>query len=120
MVAPIVTRLEQLLATGKDNALLRFSLGGEYLKAGDATAACTHLARAIEHDPEYSAAWKLYGKALTDTGRATEALAAYRRGIEVAEKKGDKQAAKEMLVFARRIERQIGGSSPDSDPGKAT
>jgi len=106
MIPPIVIRLERLLAAGKDTALLRFSLGSEYLKAGDAAAACTHLARTLEHDPEYSAAWKLYGKALADAGRPTEALAAYRRGIEVAEKKGDKQAAKEMQVFARRIERQ--------------
>jgi predicted Zn-dependent protease len=103
MIAPIVANLEALLAAGKDNALLRFSLGNEYLKAGDAQTACTHLARALEHDPEYSAAWKLYGKALADAGQAAQALAAYRSGIEVAERKGDKQAAREMLVFVRRI-----------------
>jgi Tfp pilus assembly protein PilF len=116
MTAPIVNRLEQLLAAGKDNALLRFSLGNEYLKAGDATSACTHLARALEHDPEYSAAWKLYGKALAESSQTAEALAAYRRGIEVAEKKGDKQAAKEMQVFARRIERQLGGDASQARP----
>lgn len=99
----LIERLETLLAGGKDNALLRFSLGSEYLKAGDAASACTHLARALEHDPEYSAAWKLYGKALTEAGRLDEARAAYARGIEVAERKGDKQAAKEMQVFARRL-----------------
>lgn len=104
MAAPLIERLETLLAAGKDNALLRFSLGSEYLKAGDAASACTHLARALEHDPDYSAAWKLYGKALTQAGRLDEARAAYGRGIEVAERKGDKQAAKEMRVFARRLE----------------
>ena len=106
MPSPIAANLEKLLAAGKDNALLRFSLGAEYLKAGDADAACVHLSRALEHDPQYSAAWKLYGKALVDSGRNTEALQAYRQGIEVADKKGDKQAAKEMRVFARRIERE--------------
>lgn len=103
--APLIQRLEAMLASGKDNALLRFSLGSEYLKAGDAVSACTHLGRAVEHDPEYSAAWKLYGKALVEAGRPAEALEVYRRGIEVAERKGDKQAVKEMQVFARRIER---------------
>ncbi len=106
MTTPLIQRLEAMLAAGKDNALLRFSLGSEHLKAGDAASACTHLARALEHDPEYSAAWKLYGKALTEAGRSSEALEAYRRGIEVAERKGDKQAVKEMQVFARRIERE--------------
>ena len=107
MAIPLIQRLESLLASGKDNALLRFSLGSEYLKAGDAPSACTHLSRALEHDPEYSAAWKLYGKALAEAGRADEALAAYRLGIAVAERKGDKQAAKEMQVFARRLERIV-------------
>jgi Tfp pilus assembly protein PilF len=105
MASTLVSRLEALLGSGKDNALLRFSLGAEYLKAGEAARAAEHLGRALEHDPQYSAAWKLYGKALAEDGRADEALAAYRRGIEVAQAKGDKQAAKEMTVFARRLER---------------
>ena len=107
MSTPIRERLEQMLASGKDNALLRFTLGNEYLNAHDPASACVHLERALEYDPQYSAAWKLYGRALTECGRAADALAAYRRGIEVAEKKGDKQAAKEMQVFARRIERML-------------
>jgi tetratricopeptide (TPR) repeat protein len=102
---------ERMLAAGKDSALLRYSLGNEYAKAGDATRACEHLARAVELDPRYTAAWKLYGKALASAGRSDEALAAYRRGIDVAREKGDRQAEKEMAVFARRIERERGGSA---------
>jgi tetratricopeptide (TPR) repeat protein len=98
---------EKLLAAGRDNALLRYSLGNEYLKLERWDTAAEHFARAVEHDPNYSAAWKLYGRALAETGRNAEALAAYRRGIEVAEARGDKQAAKEMGVFARRIEKQL-------------
>ena len=103
----MIERLEQMLASGKDNALLRFSLGNEYLKLGQTEIAAAHFQQAVIHDPAYSAAWKLLGKALHDAGRLPEALAAYRSGIEVAEKKGDKQAAKEMTVFARRIEKQL-------------
>ncbi len=93
-----------MLAAGRDNALLRYSLGNEYLKHGDAAKAAEHLHRAVEHDPTYSAAWKLLGKALADAEAWSEALAAYQAGIAVAEARGDKQAAKEMGVFARRIE----------------
>jgi Tfp pilus assembly protein PilF len=106
----LVMRFEQMLASGKETALLRFSLGGEYLKRGEAQRAADHLARAVALDPKYSAAWKLLGKALTDAGHESEALAAYRQGIAVAEAKGDKQAAKEMTVFARRIEKELGRS----------
>ena len=96
---------EKMLAAGKDGALLRFSLGNEHLKAGDAGRAAEHLARAVALDPDFTAAWKLYGKALAAAGRNDDALAAYRKGIEVAAKRGDKQAEKEMRVFARRLEK---------------
>jgi predicted Zn-dependent protease len=94
---------ERMLAAGKDGALLRFSLGNEYLKAGDAARAALHLARAVALDANYTAAWKLLGKALAAADRRDEALSAYREGIEVARRRGDKQAEKEMTVFARRL-----------------
>ena len=98
-------RFEQLLAAGKDNALLRFGLGAHYLKSGDAPRAAEHLRAAVTQDPAYSAAWKLLGKALEALGEAPAAAAAWRSGIAAAEKNGDKQAAREMAVFIKRIER---------------
>jgi predicted Zn-dependent protease len=95
----------KMLEAGKDGALLRYSLGNEYMKAGDAAAAALHLRRAVELDPEYTAAWKLLGRALADSGHRDDALAAYTSGIAVAIRRGDKQAQKEMQVFARRLER---------------
>ena len=96
-----------MLAAGRDGALLRFSLGNEHLKAGDAARAAEHLERAVALDPAYTAAWKLLGKALDAAGRQADALAAYRSGIAVAQRKGDKQAGKEMDVFARRSEKAL-------------
>ena len=115
MNPPIINSLEKMLASGKDSALLRFSLGNEYLKLDQADAAVTHLQQAVALDPGYSAAWKLYGKALVAAQRQDEALAAYRQGIAVAERKGDKQAAKEMTVFARRIEKLLGAATGGSE-----
>ena len=99
--------LQKLLDGGKDDALLRFGLGFEYLRAGDADAAVTHLRQAVVFDSTYSAAWKMLGKALAESGRDQEALSAYRDGIAAAEKKGDKQAMKEMQVFARRLAKPV-------------
>jgi Tfp pilus assembly protein PilF len=104
---PSIADFETMLKQGRDNALLRFSLGNEYLKQGDAAKAAEHLKRAVEHDPRYSAAWKLLGKALTDAEAWGDALAAYQQGISVAEARGDKQAAKEMGVFAKRVEARL-------------
>jgi len=100
--------LEKLLAAGKDGALLRFGLGSAYLKSGDAARAVDHLQHAVALDPAYSAAWKLLGKALTAAGREGDALKVYREGIAASERKGDKQAMKEMQVFARRLAKQLG------------
>ena len=103
----MIENLEGMLARGQDNALLRFSLGSAYLKAGDNDSAVAHLAQAVAHDPKYSAAWKLYGRALADAGRPQDAIAAFDSGIQVAEAKGDIQAAKEMRVFRKRAEKRI-------------
>jgi tetratricopeptide (TPR) repeat protein len=107
----IVDNLEAMLARGQDSALLRFSLGSEYLKLGQLEKSLVHLQRAVELDPGYSAAWKLYGKALLQAGRAAEAVQVFDAGIQAARERGDVQAAKEMEVFRRRAARAPGDSS---------
>ena len=104
----MISVLEKLLGTPRDGALLRYSLGLEYAKAGDAARAIAHFRESVARDPLYSAAWKALGKALGDAGRPAEALEAYRQGIEAARKRGDRQAEKEMTVFARRLEKSGG------------
>lgn len=103
----MIERLEAMLAQGRDSALLRFGLGSEYLRSGDGPKAAAHLREAVARDPGYSAAWKLLGLALRD-GDPETAKDAWRRGIATAEAKGDKQAAREMQVFLRRLERAGG------------
>jgi predicted Zn-dependent protease len=110
MPAGAIPSLEKLIGTPRDGALLRFSLGSEYLKAGELERAVAQLREAVARDPRYSAAWKALGRALADAGHEAEALQAWRRGIEAARAKGDKQAEKEMSVFARRIEKKQGGA----------
>lgn len=105
MTTTIVANLEKLIGGPRDGALLRYSLGNEYLKAGEPTRAIAHLREALRQDPRYSAAWKLLAKALTDADDSPGAMAAYREGIAVAEQKGDLQAAKEMKVFLKRLEK---------------
>jgi len=109
MGSPSIESLEKLLDTPRDGALLRFSLGVEYSKSGDIHRAADYLREAVARDPGYSAAWRALGKALESSGEFAQALAAYRDGIAAAEKKGDKQACKEMTVFARRIEKKLAG-----------
>jgi len=107
----MTSALEKLIGTPRDGALLRYSLGLEYQRAGDLAGALEHLREAVSRDPLYSAAWKTLGKVLTGLGRRTEALDAYRKGIQAAVAKGDRQAEKEMTVFARRLEKDLAGGA---------
>ncbi len=106
MTSPSIESLEKLLGTPRDGALLRFSLGMEHSKAGESPKAIEYFRAAVARDPGYSAAWRALGKALEGAGDDAAALTAFRDGIAAAEKKGDKQAGKEMTVFARRIEKR--------------
>lgn len=110
-----IESLLKMLDAGRDSALLRFSLGNEFSAAGDYENAATHLARCLELDRSYSAAWKLLGKSLVQLDRAEEAIRVWTEGIGVAEERGDRQAAKEMTVFLRRIQKQ----RPAEEPGAA-
>ena len=109
MEPDFITRLRTQLGGPRDGALLRFSLGNALLTQGDAAGAAVALREAIGFDPDYSAAWKLLGRALAESGDARAAAATFERGIEVARARGDEQAAKEMTVFLRRL--QKGASS---------
>ena len=108
----VIDNLEGMLARGQDSALLRYGLGSAYLKSEAPAPAAEHLAAALRLDPGYSAAWKLYGRALAALGRHAEAIAAFDQGIATAEAKGDLQAAREMRVFRKRAEPAEGDRVP--------
>ena len=99
-----IERVEKLLADGHDNAMLRFGLGKAYFDAGNWQKAEQHLSSAVKIQPEYSAAWQLLGQALHAAGSLAEALAAFDRGMQCAEKNGDQQAFKVMRVMKKRVQ----------------
>jgi predicted Zn-dependent protease len=105
----MIETFEAMLARGQDTALLRYGLGNAYLNQGNPERAIPHLAQALHQDPGFSAAWKLYGKALAAADRHADAVAALDRGIATAEAKGDIQAAREMQVFRKRSVKALAG-----------
>lgn len=97
--------LRALCGGPRDGALLRVALANALLAEGDNGEAISELRRALAFDPDYSAAWKQLGKMLADSGDVAAAMDVYRSGITAAQKRGDKQAEKEMQVFLRRLEK---------------
>ena len=103
----MIDNLQAMLDAGQDNALLRFTLGSQLLKAGQVADALPHLEAAVRQDPDYSAAWKLYGKALYESGQLAAARDVYQQGISAAEQQGDIQAEREMKVFVKRVDKAL-------------
>ena len=110
MQPPLSERLRQQVGSPRDGALLRVSIGTALSAEGRPTEAAESFRAALQFDPRYSAAWKMLGQSLATAGDTLAAIDAYERGIAVAEERGDKQAAKEMAVFLRRLRK------PVSDP----
>jgi len=106
----MIENLQAMLDSGQDNALLRFTLGSQLLKAGDVEQALPHLAAAVQQEAGYAAAWKLYGKALVEAGELQQARPVYRQGIEDAEGKSDIQAMREIKVFLKRVDKALSAS----------
>ncbi len=100
-----ISALQKILAQGHDSVILRFGLGNALFKDGQPAEAIPHLQAALEFDANYSAAWKILGKALAQTGDTLGATEAYKKGLLAAEKKGDRQAVKEMNVFLKRLQK---------------
>ncbi len=98
--------LEKLLAQGKDGALLRFGLGNAFLQEANYASAAEHLEQAVIHNPQYSAAWKLLGKAYLALDKPAQAEQAWAQGMQVAQANGDAQTAKEITVFLKRLHKK--------------
>lgn len=98
-----ITQLEALLEADPDPTGL-FMLGKMYIDAERFTDAADALQRAIEMKPDYSAAWKLAGDAWRKAGDNDKARETYRKGIEVANARGDLQTVREMTAFLNKLE----------------
>ncbi|MGH8274187.1 MAG: tetratricopeptide repeat protein [Gammaproteobacteria bacterium] len=101
----LFNRLQGLLNKGKDGAPLRVSLAQACMGQGNAHQAIEHLQQAVKLDPDYTAAWKVYGRALAMAHRDNDARDAYQHGLQAARAAGDRQAEREINVFLRRLDK---------------
>jgi len=97
--------LEKMLADGTDSARLRFGLGSAYFNQGQFVAAIPHLRACIEQDHDYSAAYKLLGKALMKVDDNGAARQVFESGLTVAIASGDKQTEREISAFMLKLSR---------------
>ena len=107
-----IDNFEAMLARGQDSEMLRYTLGNAYLGEEKHQDAIVHLQKAVELKPDYSAAWRQLGRALAAANQLAEAKSAFDQGEIVAQANGDKQAAKEINVFRKRVIKAL-AEAPD-------
>lgn len=86
----------QVLAIDSEDALGNFGLGELLTEEGSYADAITHLQKALQTDPRYSAAFAALGRAYEASGRHETAVSTYREGIKIAAAKGDLSTANKM------------------------
>ncbi len=97
-----IASFKAMLQRGQDSEMLRYTLGSACLDAGQLTEAIEHLTQAVTLKPDYTAAWKLLGRAHVAAGDPTAAIKAFDRGLVAGDANGDKQGVKEIEVFRKR------------------
>ena len=84
-----IETFEAMLARGQDSEMLRYTLGNAYFNQQEYGKAIEHLRKAVDIKPDYSAAWRVLGRALAGDGQLQAAR--------------DMQTAKEINVFRKRV-----------------
>lgn len=100
------SRLEQLLqflADVPDDSFTLYSIAYEYMIAGDPEKAHAYFQQLLESDPDYTGAYYHLGQVQEQLGQSPAAEVTYRKGIEVASRKGDFHAKAELLRVLNQL-----------------
>lgn len=101
-------RLEQLfqfLAERPDDEFILFAIAKEYEKLGNEEKAEEYYQKLYDHHPNYVGTYYHLGKLHERADHIEKAIEVYEKGMEIAQKVGDKHAfgelrgAHEMLTF---------------------
>jgi folate-binding protein YgfZ len=91
-----IQMFEEVLEIDIDDPLATFGMGAAYIQLSEYEKAIPFLEHATKVNKDYSAAYLNLGKCLEFTGRHEQARDAFRKGIEVATRKGDLMPLREM------------------------
>ena len=91
-----IATFKSFIARAPGDPFPRYGLAMEHKSRGDLAAAWAAFSDLLEHFPEYVPTYLMAGGTLVGLGRREEAAEVYRRGIEVAARKGDPHARGEL------------------------
>ena len=102
----LVTSQEQNVVANPDDPRARLALAGSYRKLGMAAKAVAQLKAALAADAQMSVIYLELGKALEEAGVPSEAAEIYKRGIPLADERGDLMPRNQMQTRLAALERK--------------
>lgn len=91
-----ITKLKEFLQANPGDNFLKHALALEYIKIGDDTTARSIFEEILTLDPGYIGSYYHLAKLLERTGDTNMAIQWYEKGMEAAQKAGDKHALGEL------------------------
>jgi Flp pilus assembly protein TadD len=92
------------VASSPDDPFARYGLAMELVSRGELSEACQVFQELVDKQPDYVAAYLMYGNALAATGDVARAAQMYRLGAEVSGRRGDGHARSENLAALAALE----------------
>jgi predicted Zn-dependent protease len=99
-----ISTFKSFIARSPADPFPRYGLAMEHRTRGDLAEAWTVFSDLLENFPDYVPTYLMAGGTLTGLGRKDEAAAVYRRGVEVATRKGDPHARGELESALNELE----------------
>lgn len=94
--SPRLQQLLDFLSASPDDAFLLFAVAKEHEKLGNTATALEFFQKIVTTSPDYVGTYYHLGKLLEKNGEPEQALMAYKSGMEVAKKIGDRHALSEL------------------------
>ena len=91
-----IEQLEKWLADSPHDNFIQHALALEYIKLGRDEEARILFEKLLEYDPGYVGSYYHLAKLLERNGQITGAMQVYQKGMEKAQKAGDKHALNEL------------------------
>lgn len=98
-----IATFKSFIARAPGDPFPRYGLAMEYRARGDLATAWTAFSELLDQFPDYVATYLMAGGTLSALGRRDEAADIYRRGIEVATRRGDPHARGELETALNEI-----------------
>jgi tetratricopeptide (TPR) repeat protein len=98
-----IAQFRKMATDDPDNELGHFRLGQLLLEAGQNDEAIAAFRRTLELSPQFSKVYQLQARCLINLKKTTEAIELLRKGIEVADERGDKMPREEMAKMLAEL-----------------